>query len=87
MDEGTMVNAERQGLLTSVIGPLFVGCNGLVFAWLPGAQAILLDGLFNPACFATGLFTVRVVGSRIPCRGDTSNRPGLVRAASSSSTR
>jgi len=51
---------ERRGLVTSLVGSLLVGVVGVVFAELSDSQAILLDGLFNLAYFATALFTLKV---------------------------
>jgi len=68
MTEAAHGPAERIGLLISVAASLTVGCGGVVFYFLTGAEAILLDGLFNLTYFATGLFTLRV--ARLIDRGD-----------------
>ena len=73
MDETRMLQAERKGLIYSAVGALVVGCNGVVFAFLTGAQAIMLDGLFNMTYFFTGLFTLKVVGLLL--RGDDERFP------------
>lgn len=65
--------AERRGLITSVVGSLFVGCSGVVFYFLTGAEAILLDGLFNLTYFATGLFAMKV--ARLVLKGDDDEFP------------
>ena len=64
---------ETHALVHSAIGSLVVGCVALVFAYLSGSNAILLDGLFNLTYFATGLFTLKV--TRLLARGDTREFP------------
>lgn len=52
--------SEKRGLLVSVFGSLIVGCAGVVFWILTGAEAIMLDGVFNLTYFVTGLFALKV---------------------------
>jgi len=73
MNDEMRTKAERRGLITSVIGALFVGCSGVVFYFLTGAEAILLDGLFNLTYFVTGLFAIKV--SRLVLQGDDETFP------------
>lgn len=68
MNQEARTRAEKQGLITSVVGALFVGINGVVFYLLTGAEAILLDGLFNLTYFVTGLFAIKV--SKMVLKGD-----------------
>ena len=64
---------ERNGLLLSTYGNLLIGIVGVTVALLSHSQAILLDGIFNLAYVATGLFTLRVV--RLVQRGDDQRFP------------
>lgn len=66
-------NHERRALHYSAAGSLLVGCVALVFAYLSGSSAILLDGLFNLSYFTTGLFTLKV--TQLLARGDTREFP------------
>jgi predicted Co/Zn/Cd cation transporter (cation efflux family) len=52
---------ERRALHLSTWATLALGCIGVTFAWITGADVILLDGLFNLIYFATALFTLKVV--------------------------
>jgi cation diffusion facilitator family transporter len=56
----TALKLEKRYLLISVLGNAVVGCVGIVAAALSSSQAILLDGLFNVAYLAAGLFTLKV---------------------------
>ena len=53
--------AERSALVASTAACLLLGITGAWFAVLTGADAILLDGMFNLVYFIVGLFTLRVV--------------------------
>jgi cation diffusion facilitator family transporter len=55
-----MLRTERAALLTSAGAAAVIGLVALVAAGLSNSQAILLDGLFNVAYFATALLTLRV---------------------------
>lgn len=67
------VKLERQGLLVSVIGSLVVGCAGVAFWLLTGAEAIMLDGVFNLTYFVTGLFAMKV--ARLMLQGENDDFP------------
>lgn len=56
----TALKLEQKYLLISVLGNAVVGCVGIAAAAVSSSQAILLDGLFNVAYFAAGLFTLKV---------------------------
>ena len=64
---------ERQALLISAAGNLFIGVVGILFAVFSKSQAILLDGLFNLTYFASGLFTLKV--AKIVLQGDDERFP------------
>jgi len=51
---------ERRALKYSALATLVLGCVGIAFSALSKSQAIMLDGLFNLAYFAAGLFTLKV---------------------------
>lgn len=68
MNRELLVKAKQHGLWASILGSLLVGCAGVVFAIRTGAEAILLDGLFNLTYFATGLFSLKVAA--LLTRGD-----------------
>lgn len=67
------VKSERNGLLVSVFGSLLVGCSGVVFWLLTGAEAIMLDGVFNLTYFVTGLFALKV--ARLMLQGENDDFP------------
>lgn len=73
MNPATASRAEQSALRISVIGALFVGVNGVTFSVLTGAEAILLDGLFNLTYFVTGLLTIKV--SKLVARGENDDFP------------
>jgi cation diffusion facilitator family transporter len=73
MTNDSRSEAERRGLITSVVGAFYVGVNGVVFYLLTGAEAILLDGLFNLTYFVTGLFAIKV--ARMVLQGDDDTFP------------
>jgi predicted Co/Zn/Cd cation transporter (cation efflux family) len=54
------LKVEKRHLRISFFGNLLVGCVGIAVAGVSSSQAILLEGLFHLAYFATGLFTVKV---------------------------
>ena len=65
--------SEKRGLLVSVFGSLIVGCAGVVFWILTGAEAIMLDGVFNLTYFVTGLFALKV--ARLMLQGENDDFP------------
>ncbi len=65
--------AERRYLLIAAVGNALIGGTAIVFSFIASSQAILLDGLFNLAYFATGLFTLRV--ARLVQLGDDEDFP------------
>lgn len=54
------MRSERAALLLSTLAALVIGTVALVAALLSRSHAVLLDGLFNIAYFATALVTLRV---------------------------
>ncbi|RKX29022.1 MAG: cation transporter, partial [Verrucomicrobia bacterium] len=73
MAEIDKVKSERNGLLVSVLGSLVVGCAGVAFWLLTGAEAIMLDGVFNLTYFITGLFAMKV--ARLMLQGENNDFP------------
>ena len=72
MDNQTS-KSERQVLLISTVGNLFIGVVGIIFAVFSRSQAIMLDGLFNLTYFASGLFTLKV--AKMVLQGDDERYP------------
>ena len=72
MDNQTS-KSERQVLLISTLGNLFIGVVGIIFAVFSRSQAIMLDGLFNLTYFASGLFTLKV--AKMVLQGDDERYP------------
>jgi cation diffusion facilitator family transporter len=65
--------SERQVLLISAAGNLFIGVVGILFAVFSSSQAIMLDAVFNLTYFATGLFTLKV--AKMVQQGDDERFP------------
>lgn len=73
MTSTTSHRVERAGIWTSIVASLLIGLLGVVFAWLTGAEAILLDGVFNLTYFVTSLFSLQVM--RLLERGEDEEFP------------
>lgn len=54
------MDKELAALRWSAIGALFFGVLGIVFSYLTGSSAVLLDGFFSFIGFAMGLISIRV---------------------------
>lgn len=57
---GEAMEQETKALRLSVVMNLIMAALGLVFGWVSGSQAILLDGFFSLIGFAMALVTIRV---------------------------
>ncbi|MDJ0951288.1 MAG: cation diffusion facilitator family transporter [Alphaproteobacteria bacterium] len=67
------IRQERRGLVISACAAFTLGVVGMAFFAITGADAILLDGLFNLSYFVTGLFTLKV--AELLQRGDDKQFP------------
>lgn len=69
MDTTDVIAREQSSLRLGRYGNLFMGCAGVLAAWLSGSQAVLVDGLFSLIGLAAAVFAARV-GAAVDKRPD-----------------
>lgn len=55
-----MDSTEKNGILISLYGALFLSILGISFSFLTGSQAVLLDGIFNCITVFTAWFALKI---------------------------
>jgi len=55
-----MENNEKNGILISLYGALFLAILGISFSFATGSQAVLLDGIFNCISVFTAWFALKI---------------------------
>ena len=55
-----MDNHEKNGILLSLFGALFLSVLGISFSFITGSQAVLLDGIFNCISVFTAWFALKI---------------------------